>query len=132
MRIEWLFLLAPVIAFATETALHADMSTLEFWLTLLCVQGLTMIGYGASSLALWAKWPDGSLEQRLTIVQGMLVAGLAGNIGYYYSYYSMAFPQIGSFTLAALCSFGGDKFVSPLVTRAVTLFNAALGNGKTP
>lgn len=81
-------------------------------------QLLAVIGYLASSLPLWAGWIDGTTLQRLTIVQGLLVAVLAGNVAFFLAV-EYGLSQILSMMAAAAGGYGGDKFLMPLLNRVV-------------
>ena len=127
--------LVPLAARAAEQlARDFEPGTTRFWFTLAAVQVLWAIGYAASSLPAWAKWQDGTRLDRLTIVQGVVVAGMAGNICYYGAFYYMGAAEIASFICSGLAGFGGDKFLAPLIGRLHTAFDAFTGrnNGAKP
>lgn len=128
----WLLCFVPVLAWAADQVLIPfDPSTGRFWITFAMVQVLNLLGYGASSLPQLASWIDEGtarevLEKRLTIVQGVLVSIMAGNIAYYagrYSVWPAVLPanfgatEIVCFISAAVAAYGGDKFLSPLLSR---------------
>ena len=128
------FLLAsvPLVALAAEQAVRAfEPGTLRFWVTLGAVQMLWLVGYGASSLPAWAKWPDGTMQDRLMIVSGVITSGVAGNIAYYGGFYYAGFAEIACFIGTGLAGWGGDKFLTPLLGRVVTAFDAILGRAGT-
>lgn len=79
-------------------------------------QFLSIVGYLASSLPVWAGWLDGTTLQRLTIVQGVLVAVLAGNFAFFLAVEN-GVSQILSLLGAAAGGYGGDKFLMPLLNR---------------
>jgi hypothetical protein len=121
-RIQLLLFLLPIAALAAEVAGRSLDGSWRFWVTLVAVQMATTLGYGASSLPQWAKWRDGSLYERLVIVQGFWVAMLAGNIAYYGSFYylpsmGVLTNEVGCFIGAAVAGFGGDRFLTPLLFR---------------
>lgn len=129
----WLLLFSIPSAYAFEQTTRMMDGGNRFWITMIAVQFLATLGYVASSLAQWAKWPDGTLTERLEVVQGFLTSILAGNIAYYAGYYYMAWPEIACFIATAVCGWGGDKFLSPLLTRISNLFTTLFGkdiNGK--
>lgn len=114
----------PVVAkAAAQATLAADAGTPRFWVALGAVQVLAFFGYGASSLPEWAQWKDVTggdvaiAQRRLKIVQGLMIALLAGNIAYYGGMYYLAGPEIVCFIAAAVAAYGGDKFLSPLLSR---------------
>jgi hypothetical protein len=120
----------PLAALAAEQAVRMfEPGTVRFWVTLGAVQMLWLVGYGASSLPAWAKWPDGTMQDRLTIVSGVITSGIAGNIGYYGGYYLVGLAEISCFISTGLAGWGGDKFLTPLLGRVVTAFDAILGKG---
>ena len=101
--------LVPLAALAVdEMAHHFEPGTMRFWWTLGAVQVLWLFGYLASSLPAWAKWPDGTVQDRLTIVQGVMVGGLSGNIAYYGGFYYAGFAEIACFIGTGLAGWGGD------------------------
>lgn len=117
-------LLLPAVAYAAAQAtLAVDAGTTRFWVALAAVQVLAAFGYAASSLPQWAQWVDDTggavaiIERRLKIVQGLVIALLAGNIAYYGGYYYFAMAEIPCFIAAAVAAYGGDKFLSPLLSR---------------
>src|SRR6266850_8221906 len=95
----------------------------RFWVAGLVVMVLAFSGYAASSLPEWAKWKDESgdavaiSERRLKIIQGLVIAMLAGNIAYYGGFYYLAIAEVACFIAAAVAAYGGDRFLSPLLTR---------------
>lgn len=127
------FALVPMAAIAQQVARAMEPGTFRFWATLAAVQVLWAVGYLASSLPGWAKWQDGVLLERLQIVQGMLVAGLGGNIAYFGGYYGLEMAEITCFISTGIAGYGGDRFVSPLLGRLTaamdTLFGRTQGNG---
>lgn len=117
-------LLLPAAALAAAQAtLAVDAGTGRFWAAFGAVQVLSFFGYAASSLPEWAQWVDDSggvveiVERRLKIVQGMIIAVLAGNIAYYGGFYYAGLAEIPCFIGAAVAAYGGDKFLSPLLSR---------------
>lgn len=115
---SWLLpMLIPTSALALDTTVRSMDGGGRFWVTLFAVQILATLGYAASSLAQWQGWPDGTLGVRLNIVQGMLTAILAGNIGFYGGYYYFNLAEVVCFITAAVAAWGGDKFLSPLLSR---------------
>ena len=83
---------------------------------LMFAQGLALVGYLASSLPTWAGWLDGSVLQRLTIIQGAIVAILAGNVAFFLSV-EAGISQILCLLSAAAGGYGGDKVLVPLLNR---------------
>lgn len=79
-------------------------------------QVLAIVGYLASSLPAWAGWVDGTVLQRLTIVQGAVVAILAGNVAFFLAL-EYEFSQIITLLSAAAGGYGGDKFLAPVLAR---------------
>lgn len=120
----WLpVLIWPAAGLADAAVRTMDASTGRFWFTLAAVQVLSLLGYGTSSLPQWAGWVDETggivavLERRLKIIQGMLIAFLAGNIAYYGGYYYFTLAEIACFGAASIAAYGGDKFLTPLLSR---------------
>lgn len=114
----------PLAAFAAEKiARSIDAGEIRFWVAFGAVQILAFAGYGASSLPEWAKWVDleggamAIVERRLKILQGLIIALLAGNIAYYGGYYYAMLAEIVCFIGAAVAAYGGDRFLSPLLSR---------------
>lgn len=114
---------APAAAVLAEAGVRTmNFSSAQFWWTLAAVQLLGCFGYGCSSLPQFAGWIDPTggavvqLERRLKIMQGVLIALLAGNLAYYGSWY-YNFAEIVCFGAAALAAYGGDKFLTPLLSR---------------
>lgn len=136
MRIvsSWLLALVPVAAYAAEQAVrNLDASEARFWAALAAVQVLSLVGYASSSLPQWAGWIDDTggavavLERRLKIVQGLVIALLSGNAAYVSGYYYFGLPEIVCFGGAAGAAYGGDKFLSPVLSRASQMIQAAFG-----
>ena len=113
----------PLSVAAESLVRSFDPSAPRFWASLAAVQFLWLLGYTASSLPVWAKWPDGALADRLTILQGVVVSGLAGNVAYYGGYYHVGFAEVVCFIGAGIAGWGGDKFLTPILQRV----NAAIG-----
>lgn len=120
----WLCMLPPLVAYAAEQAMRAlDPGAARFWWALVAVQVLALVGYAASSLPQWAGWIDDSggavavLERRLKIVQGLVIALLAGDCAYYGGYHYFGMAEVLCFGAAAVAAYGGDKFLSPLLSR---------------
>lgn len=116
--------LIPWAAIAAEAATHElDAGSWRFWAAFGAVQILWGLGYAGSSLHEWAGWKDTSggdvaiAERRLKIIQGMVIAALAGNIAYYGGYYYLSVAQVACFIGAAAAAWGGDKFLTPILTR---------------
>lgn len=116
--------LVPLAAVAAEQAvLRMDAGGLRFWVATAAVQILWLAGYAASSLPEWAQWKDTSggevviATRRLKIIQGMVIAGLAGNIAYFGGFYYAGVAEAGCFIAAAVAAYGGDKFLAPLLSR---------------
>ena len=121
-----LFLLCiafPCVALAVDQSLRImDPGTSRFWAAMLAVQVLGAVGYCGSNLAQWARWPDGSLLDRLTIAQGAVTSLLAANFAYYGGFYLLPtwqinLPEIGCFIATPIAAWGGDKFISPILSR---------------
>jgi len=130
----WLLAWVPLAAYAAELALRAfDPGSERFWAALAAVQVLSLLGYVSSSLPQWAGWIDDTggavaiLERRLKIIQGLVVAILSGNAAYFAGYHYFAMAEILCFGASAGASYGGDKFLSPLLSRAATMVQAAFG-----
>ncbi len=121
--------LVPLSVAAEQLVRGFDAGAPRFWAALVAVQFLWAIGYAASSLPVWAKWPDGALQDRLTIVQGVVVSGLAGNIAYYGGFYYIGFAEIACFIGSGLAGWGGDKFLTPLLSRLTAAIEALTGRG---
>lgn len=116
--------LAPFAAvLAGEVQRTLEPGSGRFWFALFAVQVLVAIGHAASSLPDWARWKDTSggevavAERRLKLLQGLVLAALAGNIAYFGGHHYYSLPEIPSFIAAALAAYGGDKFLSPLLSR---------------
>lgn len=122
---SFLLLMAiPAAAFAAEAVLAKfEPTTMRFWMAFIAVQFLNVLGYAASSLPQLANWVDDSgtnverLTRRYKIISGCCVAAMAGNIGYYGGMYYVGVAEIGCFIAAAVCAYGGDKFLTPLLAR---------------
>jgi hypothetical protein len=69
-------------------------------------------------------------ERRLKILQGLVVALLAGNIAYYGGYYYFTLAEIACFIAAAVAAWGGDKFLTPLLQRVLELFSRVFGKAQ--
>lgn len=123
--LRWLpLLLVPLAAYAGDQAVRTlDAGTWRFWAAFIAVQLLWLLGYAGSSLPEWAKWHDTTggdiavAERRLKIIQGMVVAMLAGNIAYYGGHYYLGVAQVACFIGAAAAAWGGDKFLTPILSR---------------
>lgn len=119
-----LLLMVPAAAIAAESMLAKfEPTTTRFWMEFVAVQFLNALGYAASSLPQLANWVDDSgtnveqLTRRYKIISGCCVAAMAGNIGYYGGMYYVGVAEIGCFIAAAVCAYGGDKFLTPLLSR---------------
>lgn len=130
---------APAAAVLAEAAMRTlEPGTSRFWWTLGVVQVLGLFGYGCSSIPQLAGWIDPTgdvvvrLERRLKIIQGAMIALLAGNLAYYGGYYYGGVVEIGCFGAAALAAYGGDKFLSPLLQRATDLYTRIFGKPGEP
>lgn len=97
---------APAVTFAGDS----------FTGLLMFAQGLALVGYLASSLPTWAGWLDGTALQRLTIIQGAIVAILAGNVAFFLSV-EAGISQILCLLSAAAGGYGGDKVLVPMLNR---------------
>lgn len=129
-------MLMPLAAYAAEQAMRAlDPGAPRFWWALVAVQILSLVGYAASSLPQWAGWIDDSggavavLERRLKIVQGLAIAILAGNCAYYGGFHYFGMAEVLCFGAAAVAAYGGDRFLSPLLSR---LTGRVQQGGSTP
>lgn len=140
MRTSWLLLVLLGVAggaLAEAAVRVVDPGATRFWIAFAAVQILAVFGYSASSLPEWAKWKDitggdvAIAERRLKILQGMVVALLAGNIAYYGGYYYFALAEIGCFIGAAVAAWGGDKFLTPLLQRLLEIFARVFGKSPT-
>lgn len=108
----------PVAALAaTETARALDLGNWRWWAVLGFVQGITLIGYFASSLNQWAGWIDGTTLQRLTIIQGMIASIMAGNVAYFLGLHYAGLTEVMALMASGAGGFGGDKFLTPLLGR---------------
>lgn len=100
-----------------------DAGSWRFWAAFVAVQGLAGLGWCASSFPLAAGWidttggPVAHLERRLKVLQGIAIAILAGNLAYYGGFYGAGWAEIYCFGAAALAAYGGDKFLTPLLSR---------------
>lgn len=125
LALRWLPLaLVPLAVAAAEAAVRElDASGVRFWAAFAAVQVLWLLGYAGSSLPQLAKWQDTTggevaiAERRLTIIQGVAVAALAGNIAYFGGYYYAGLAQVVCFIGAAAAAWGGDKFLTPILAR---------------
>lgn len=127
----WLLALLPLAALGAEQLLRVfEPGNWRFWAAFGVVQLLWLWGYLASSLPAWAKWDDGTVLDRLTIVQGTFVAALAGNIAYHGGFYYLGLAEIVCFIATSVAAWGGDKFLSPLLQRGYALFGAAPGSNQ--
>lgn len=124
-RLTWTApaLLIPAAACAQQAVHALDPGSWRFWAAFGAVQGLAAIGWCASSLARSAGWIDTSggpvaqLERRLVILQGVAISVLGSNAAYYGGFYGQGWAEIYCFIAAALAAYGGDKFLSPLLSR---------------
>jgi hypothetical protein len=119
-----LLVLVPIAAYAAEAVTRElDAESWRFWAAFIAVQILWGLGYAGSSLQEWAGWQDKSggdvaiAERRLKIIQGMVIAALAGNIAYFGGHYYLGVAQVACFIGAAAAAWGGDKFLTPILTR---------------
>jgi hypothetical protein len=118
MALAWL----PAVLAAEQRTRPLDGS-LHFWVAAAVVMLLSFAGYAASSLPEWAKWKDESgdpvaiSERRLKIIQGLVLGMLAGNIAYYGALYYLAIAEVACFIGAVVAAYGGDRFLSPLLSR---------------
>lgn len=126
-------LLIPVGALAEQAVRELDASSWRFWFAFGAVQGLAGIGWCASSLARFAGWIDptggplAQFERRLVVLQGVAISVLASNAAYYGGFYGQSWPEIYCFIGAALGAYGGDKFLSPLLQRATSMWAGIFG-----
>lgn len=117
------FMALPAVAVAAEGGMRPLDGSLRFWVAAMAVMVLALAGYSASSLPQWAQWLDDTggpvviRERRLKIVQGLVIALLAGNIAYYGGFYYLAIAEVACFIAAALGAYAGDRFLNPLVSR---------------
>lgn len=116
--------LVPLDVYAAEQAvLRIDAGGVRFWAATAAVQMLWLSGYAASSLPEWAQWKDTNggevaiATRRLKIIQGMVIAGLSGNIAYFGGFYYFGIAEVGCFIAAAVAAYGGDKFLTPVLGR---------------
>lgn len=115
--------LIPIAAFAADRA-ALDLTNGRWWAILGFVQAITLLGYAASSLSQWAGWIDGTVLVRLQIIQGVMVAILAGNVAYFTALHSANLPEVYALMSSGAGGYGGDKFLTPLLTR---IFGRATG-----
>ena len=94
-----------------------DFHSARWWATFAAVQVIAVIGYAAASLPAWARWDDGSTQDRLAIIQGVIASVLAGNIAYMLSAYAVKAPEVWSLVGAALAAYAGDAYLRPLLNR---------------
>lgn len=130
-RWVWLLLAVPVLAVAAdETAqkLAYDGQTLAFWVLLAGTQVVVLVGHAASSLGAWAQWHDssGSVQdarvRRYDLLQKLCVSLFAGNLVYLAGVYHLALDHVQAIISAGVASWGGDKFLAPLLGRVVAVF----------
>lgn len=120
----------PVAALAADFTMRSmDLGSPRWWATLAFVQAVILVGYGASSLALWAGWRDGPLATRLTLIQGVLTALLAGNAAYFLGVTAGTLPDIPSMIVAGVAGWGGEKFLTPILQRINDVFSTFIGKG---
>jgi len=114
------FLLAAIIpaASAAEQVSRTIQGDFRFWIVAVAVQVLWSIGYLASSFSQWANWPDGTRLEKFQLIQGIFTSLFAGNVAYYGGYYYVECPEVAAFISAGAAGFGGDKFLTPLMTQA--------------
>lgn len=110
----------PTFAFVASAA-AAQVALLEmepagFWTLMAGAQVLILLSYAASSLPIWSGWIDGTLTQRLTILQSLLVALVAGNVAFFLSF-EYGFSKLIALIAAAAGGYGGDKLLAPLMAR---------------
>jgi len=98
-----------------------DASVPIFWVALVAIQVISLIGYAASSLPAWAKWSDGTQHDRLTILRGTIASLLSSNIAFGVGYYYYYLPDIICWVAVAIGGYAGDAFLSPLIGKFVTL-----------
>lgn len=124
-RFHWIApaLLIPAAAIAEQAVRALDAGSWRFWFAFGAVLVLGGLGWCASSLALAAGWIDttgGSVaqfERRLKVLQGVAVSILASILAYFGGFYYFGWPEIACFAAAALAAYGGDKFLTPLLSR---------------
>lgn len=93
-----------------------DVQSSAFLTLLGGAQVLILLAYFASSLPIWAGWIDGSLMARLTIVQSLMVALVAGNVAFFLSF-EYGLSKLIALIAAAAGGYGGDKLLAPLMAR---------------
>ena len=101
-------------AAALETVKVIDLESGRWWAVLLFVQVITLVGYAASSLSQWAGWIDGTILQRLTIMQGMFAALLAGNMSYFLGLHYAGLSEIMAMMASGAGGYGGDRYLVPM------------------
>lgn len=112
---------AALLAVATAAAATEQQKLLTDpalvpWLTWLWVVALSAIGWAASSLATLAGWVDGSMADRLKIIQGVIASVLAGVVAFLLGKYA-AVPELLVFLGVAGAGFMGEKYLLPLFQR---------------
>ena len=120
-----LLLAVPFAAMAAEQSIKQfDLSSARWWAILAFVQVVTIIGYMASSLSQWAGWIDGTVLQRMTILQGAIAALMAGNMSYFLGLHYAGLSEVMALMSAGAGGFGGDRFITPVLQR---MFGKATG-----
>ena len=104
-------------ACAVGRVLDDDISTRAFWLLWAGVQALSLFGYLASSLPAWARWHDGTAEERLTLISSALSALLTGNVIYYGGYYYYDMSKVVCLIAAVGGGFLGEKILNPIFSK---------------
>ena len=115
-----LLLASPVAAWATEQTIRSidsDLTTRPFWLAVIAIQILWIMGYCAYSLPKWAGWHDGTSAQKLGIVSGVFSSACFGNVIYFGGLYGADLRQIYCFIGAVIGGFVGEKGLSMIADK---------------
>lgn len=112
----WVPALAQAAEAITSRALTFDG---RFLVAHLFVMFLSVCGWAGSSLPKVAGWVDG-VKEKLEILQGIIIAQIAGGIAYYGGFYLMPgygyqLAEVACFMATIVASWGGDRFMTPLL-----------------
>jgi hypothetical protein len=100
-------MMMPALAMAGEAVTSQWLDTL---ITGAYLTGMSLLGWAAAALPSLAKWVDGSLETRLTVIQGIGTSLLAGVLAYLLALVAGQSEMMG-FIAAGLASFAGRHWL---------------------
>lgn len=94
-----------------------DFFSVRWWVTHGMLMGVVLSSYFASSLPKWAKWIDGALHDRLTIMQGVFVSIVAGWVAWVLFYYYAQAHEALCWVMAVVGSYFGETFLRMVLER---------------